>query len=99
MTPTPEPKQAGVKKPKPVYHWDEFQKWNDDSIAWSSRWIERAMKMAGVSQRELAKRMGVAHPTICRQLNGKRAVALGTLMRILSACGLEIEELRVRRKQ
>lgn len=63
-----------------------------------AEWIEKAMKEAGIGQRELAERMGVQRPTASRIVNGKRNIRVDTLFDAIEACGFEIVELRVRKK-
>jgi transcriptional regulator with XRE-family HTH domain len=64
---------------------------------YSARWVSKAMAEAGVSQLELARRLGIASSGISRAVNGRHDLRLATLLRILDACGLEVVELRVRR--
>lgn len=49
--------------------------------------IERAMKEAGFTQRELAKVMGITNPTISTWTTGKRNPTVNTLKRIAQATG------------
>lgn len=57
------------------------------------RWARRK---AGLTQRELAERAGVAQPTVARIESGAVVPRVDTLDKLLRACGytLEVEELR-----
>jgi len=60
----------------------------------SSQSILRAARRSRrISQRELARRTGVAQPTIARIEAGSADPRLGTLERLLDACGYVIEAL------
>ena len=45
----------------------------------------------GLTQRELANRLGVSQPTIAAYESGRREPTLPTLMRILRAAGFDLE--------
>jgi transcriptional regulator with XRE-family HTH domain len=62
----------------------------------AAAWIAKAM--AGVNQGELARRMGVQASYVSRMLKARNNMLIGTLFRAIAACGLEIVELRVRKK-
>jgi transcriptional regulator with XRE-family HTH domain len=64
----------------------------------AAAWIAKAMAMAGVNQSELARRMGVQASYVSRMLKARNNMPIGTLFRAIDACGLEIVELRVRKK-
>lgn len=64
----------------------------------SAAWIAKAMKLAGISQKELARRMGVAPSSVCTILSGKHRMRVDTLFRMIEACGFEIQELRAKKK-
>ncbi len=49
--------------------------------------IRTARCRAGLSQRDLAARTGVAQPTIARIERGQADPRIGTLTRLLAACG------------
>ena len=51
----------------------------------------RARKRAGLTQRELAVRTGVAQPTVARIERGQVDPIVGTLRRLLNACGEDLE--------
>ncbi|MGH9382519.1 MAG: helix-turn-helix domain-containing protein [Thermoanaerobaculia bacterium] len=51
----------------------------------------RARRKAGLSQRELAERTGIAQPTIARIESGAASPRCETLGRLLDACGYELE--------
>jgi transcriptional regulator with XRE-family HTH domain len=58
----------------------------------SSQSILRGARRArGISQRELARRTGIAQPTIARIEAGSADPRLATLERLLEACGYVIE--------
>jgi predicted transcriptional regulator len=53
--------------------------------------LRKARRRAGLTQRVLAARTGVAQPTIARIERGRDDPRLGTLERLLNACGETIE--------
>jgi len=53
--------------------------------------LSTATRRAGFTQRVLAARTGVSQPTIARIERGKDDPRLGTLERLLNACGETIE--------
>jgi predicted transcriptional regulator len=57
----------------------------------AGRSLRQARRRAGLSQRALAARTGVAQPTIARIERGKDDPRLGTIERLLHACGETIE--------
>lgn len=60
----------------------------------SGRWLYAAMKEAGITQAELAKRSGAAPSHISQYVNSRRPCNLPVLLALLAACGLENFELR-----
>jgi transcriptional regulator with XRE-family HTH domain len=60
---------------------------SSQNILRGARWSRR------ISQRELARRTGVAQPTIARIEAGSADPRLATLERLLDACGYIIEAL------
>lgn len=50
----------------------------------------RARQEAGLSQRELADKAGVAQPEIARIESGKREPSIPTIRRIVAGAGLEL---------
>lgn len=59
-----------------------------DWPAWSL--VREARHRAGLSQSELARRMGTSQPAIARYEKARTMPDLATLMRIVEACGLEL---------
>ena len=57
----------------------------------AGRSLHHARRRAGLSQRALAARSGVAQPTIARIEGGKDDPRIGTLERLLQACGETVE--------
>jgi transcriptional regulator with XRE-family HTH domain len=57
----------------------------------AGRSLRHARRRAGLSQRALAARSGVAQPTVARIESGKDDPRIGTLERLLQACGETIE--------
>ena len=57
----------------------------------AGRALRDARGRAGVSQRGLAARTGVAQPTIARIEAGREDPRVATLARLLDACGLELQ--------
>lgn len=52
--------------------------------------LKRARTIAGISQRELAARSGIAQPVIARIESGRTSPRTDTLDRLLSACGFDL---------
>ena len=55
--------------------------------------IQHARHDAGITQCELAERMGIAHPRISEWENGKRDPTAGSLIALAWALGIEPREL------
>ncbi len=53
--------------------------------------IREAMNMQGVTQAELARRLGVKPPSLAQILSGKRGTMPESLMDVLHALGLTLE--------
>lgn len=62
---------------------------------WSGIVIRRAVDASGVSQSEIARRMGVDHGWISRLCSGEENVGVETLFRLVEACGLEVENIEL----
>jgi len=61
----------------------------------ATRWpvwtlIREARRRAGLTQAELARRVGTSQPAIARYERARAMPDLGTLYRIVEACGLEL---------
>jgi transcriptional regulator with XRE-family HTH domain len=56
----------------------------------ASAFLQSARLRAGLSQRELAERAGVAQSEIARIESGKREPSIPTLQKILAGAGLEL---------
>jgi len=55
--------------------------------------LRRARRRAGISQRALSARTGIAQPTIARIETGRDNPRVGTLERLLLACGESLEAI------
>lgn len=55
--------------------------------------IKTARESLGLSQTDLAERMGVAQPSLSRTEAGKRTPTLATLLRAAEAMGMTLTEL------
>jgi DNA-binding phage protein len=64
----------------------------------ASEWILHAMREAGVNQSQLSRQSGIARAAVCRALKGRRNLRVSSIFGLIEACGFEIVELRVRRK-
>ncbi len=53
--------------------------------------IRRARRRAGISQAELARRLGTKQPVVARWESGARAPTLATVSRAVEACGLALD--------
>jgi len=56
----------------------------------SAVWVNGARRAAGLSQRELSRRSGVAQSAIARIERGQQMPRSDTLERLLAACGFEL---------
>ncbi|MHB8510621.1 MAG: helix-turn-helix domain-containing protein [Actinomycetota bacterium] len=59
----------------------------------AARVLRSARKRAGLTQRGLAERAGVAQPVVARIESGKADPRVRTLSKLLRACGSEIQEV------
>lgn len=57
----------------------------------ASRLIRRARIRAGLTQADLARRLGTKQPVVARWESGARCPAYDTVLRALSACGFDID--------
>jgi hypothetical protein len=58
--------------------------------------IKKAIDRSGLSQSEVARRMSLPHPTICRWYNGKRTTLRARdAIRLAEVLGRSVEELEV----
>lgn len=58
--------------------------------------LHRALKAAGLSQKELAERLGKSKGFVSRALNGRGNLTVGTIADILWACGQEWRAVELR---
>lgn len=56
--------------------------------------LHNALRSAGVSQKDVAARLGKSKGFVSRALNGRGNLTVGTIADILWACGLEWQSLR-----
>ena len=56
----------------------------------TSALLREARRRAGLSQRDLAARAGIAQPAVARIESGAVVPRVDTLDRLLAACGLEV---------
>jgi transcriptional regulator with XRE-family HTH domain len=59
----------------------------------SAQRVERALRIAGLSQRAAAAATGISQPTICRIVSGDRRAKVPELLAIAAATGLPPAEL------
>lgn len=55
--------------------------------------VRRARRRAGISQAELARRLGTKQPVVARWERGIQAPTLDTVRRVVAACGLRLDLL------
>jgi transcriptional regulator with XRE-family HTH domain len=60
----------------------------------SGRWLYAAIQAAGISQEELARRVGISSSNLSKYVNSRQCCNLPALLTLLGACGFEIKELR-----
>ena len=53
--------------------------------------IETAMWEDGITQAEMARKIGVCRSTVCEWMNGKRTISLLYGLKMLKVCGKSIE--------
>lgn len=74
----------------------------DQQKGYASQWLYKAMQFAGISQSTLVRRTSnrnkSTHSFISLVLNGKRQPRIDKLIQYIEACGLEIVELKVRKR-
>ncbi|HWH59313.1 MAG TPA: helix-turn-helix transcriptional regulator [Terriglobales bacterium] len=61
--------------------------------------VYKALQMSGKTDSEIARALGMSQGNLTKYVKGYRAMQIDTLFRIVEACGLEIVELRVRKRQ
>lgn len=59
----------------------------------AAKTLTAARRRAGLSQRELAERTGVAQPTIARIERGQADPRVSTMTTLLAACGWRVEPI------
>lgn len=55
--------------------------------------VKMARRRAGLTQRELARRSGVAQPTVSRVEAGRMSPTFDTLTALVQACGMQVAVL------
>ena len=55
--------------------------------------VKTARRRAGLTQRELARRSGVAQPTVSRVEAGRMSPTFDTLTALVGACGMQVAVL------
>lgn len=53
--------------------------------------LARARRDAGLSLREVARRAGTSHPTLCAYESGRKCPSVSTYLRVLEACGYAVD--------
>ena len=61
----------------------------------AARILNMARRRAGLTQRELGRRSGVPQSTVSRIERGAISPTVDTLERLVRACGMELEPVRV----
>jgi transcriptional regulator with XRE-family HTH domain len=61
------------------------------SVSIASEFLDGARRSAGLTQRNLAERTGVAQPTIARIEAGRQIPGVDLLDRLLRACGWQLD--------
>lgn len=57
----------------------------------AAQFLDGARRSAGLSQRDLAERTGIAQPTIARIEAGRQVPGVDLLDRLLQACGWQLD--------
>ncbi len=57
----------------------------------TARQVRYARRRAGLTQRQLADRSGVAQPAIARIETGRSVPRVSTFTRLIAACGMSVE--------
>jgi len=67
----------------------------ESALAQAQATIESAIKYAGVSRADLARRMDCHRSFVTRMMSGDHNLTVKTMTRALAACGFEVEFKRV----
>ncbi|MEP7059277.1 MAG: helix-turn-helix transcriptional regulator [Actinomycetota bacterium] len=59
----------------------------------AARLVKMARRRAALTQRELARRSGIAQPTVSRIESGKMSPTFDTLAALIQACGMQVVAL------
>lgn len=60
--------------------------------------VYKALQMSGKTDSEIAHALGMSQGNLTKYVKGYRTMQIDTLFRIVEACGLEIIELRVKKR-
>jgi transcriptional regulator with XRE-family HTH domain len=60
--------------------------------------VRRAIDMSGMSQAEVAKRMGISKSYVSKLASGNFNMTVQSLFSLVEACGLAVVELRVKKR-
>ncbi len=67
------------------------QRWQATALARAfALWLVRRRAELGLSQTELARRLGVSQPTVARWESGEHVPEIGTLVRLAETLGLHV---------
>lgn len=91
--------EGGVRPPRVVVKHVLIRGRVDDEYAIdmdAAHTLRTTRRRAGLSQRQLAARTGVAQPTIARIERGRAEPRVTTMTKLLAACGWRLEPMRRR---
>lgn len=60
--------------------------------------VFKALQLSGKTDAEIARTLGMSQGNLRKYVKGSRSMQIDTLFRIVEACGLEIVELRVKKR-
>lgn len=69
---------------------------NDYYGAFAGRWVSKALKLAGITQTELAQKAAISRSHLSRIINGHIDPSCALVLRLVEICGCEVIELRVK---
>ncbi len=64
----------------------------------AAQMVYKALQLSGKTDSEIARTLGMSQGNLAKYVKGRRAMQIDTLFRIVEACGLEIIELRVKKR-
>jgi len=91
-----EPRRSGPSVSSPVKGWYKLRLMSSacvptDATRKTGRLLRQAREQAGITQQELAERLGCSQPAISQAEAGGASLSVATLQRFLDALGYDLE--------